>query len=180
MQPRPWWHKTALALLLFCVAAPLAARVLAGPPGGRVHVRWQASVDSTQRQRLEAQYRLADPEPLDDNTWRYDLIGPRTETIRAIVNDPAVADTPDLNRSGYGLGAGTVRASRRQRFPAGDAVVAGADVLAVIAAILGALLAGIGLAGHGHTAASTSSLVIGGGRSVRRAAAALAAPVARW
>jgi hypothetical protein len=180
MQPRPWWHKTALALLLFCVAAPFAARVLAGPPGGRVHVRWQASVDSTQRQRLEAQYRFADPEPLDDNTWRYDLIDPRTETIRAIVNDPAVADTHDINRTGYALDAAAVRTSRRQRFAAGDAVVAGADVLAVIAAILGALVAGIGLAGHGHTAASTSSLVIGGARSVQRAAAALAVPVARW
>src|SRR5688572_15508092 len=127
MQPRPWWQKTALALLLFCVVAPFAARVLAGPPGGRVHVRWQASVDSTLRQRLEAQYRLADPEPLDDRTWRYDLIDPRTETIRAIVNDPAVADTHDINRSGYALDAAAVRTSRRQRFAAGDAVVAGAD-----------------------------------------------------
>ena len=180
MQPRPWWQKTALALLLFCVVAPFAARVLTGPPGGRVHVRWQASVDSSLRQRLEAQYRLADPEPLDDRTWRYDLIDPRTETIRAIVNDPAVADTHDINRSGYALDAAAVRTSRRQRFAAGDAVVAGADALAAIAAILGALVAAIGLAGHGQTAASTSSFVIGRARSVQQASAALAAPVTRW
>ena len=180
MQPRPWWHKAALALLLFCVVAPFAARVLAGPPGGRVHVRWQASVDSALRQQLEVQHRLADPEPLGDRTWRYDLIDPRTETIRAIVNDPAVADTHDINREGYALDAAAVRTSRRQRFAAGDAFVAGADALAIIAALLGSLVAGIGLAGHGRTAASTSGFVIGRARSFQRATVALAAPVAQW
>ena len=136
-QSRPWWHKAALVLVLFCLAAPFAARLLAGPPGGRVHVRWQASVDTGTRQRLEAQYRLADPEQLDDRTWRYDLIDPRTDTIRAIVNDPAVADTHDINRDGYALDPAAVRTSRRQRFAAGDAMVAAADALSVISAVAG-------------------------------------------
>ena len=180
MQSRPWWHKAALALLLFCLAAPFAARLLVGPPGGRVHVRWQASVDTGTRQRLEAQYRLADPEQLDDHTWRYDLIDPRTETIRAIVNDPAVADTHDINRDGYALDAAAVRTSRRQRFAAGDAMVAAADALSVIVAILAVLLVGIGLAGHAQTAASTSGFVVGRARSIQHSAAGLAAPLARW
>jgi hypothetical protein len=180
MQSRSWWHKAALALLLFCLAAPFAARILAGPPGGRVHVRWQASVDTATRQRLEAQYRLADREQLDDHTWRYDLIDPRTDTIRAIVNDPAVADTHDINRDGYALDAAAVRTSRRQRFAAGDAMVAAADALAVIAAVLAVLLAGIGLAGHGQTAGSTSRFVVGRARSLQHSAAGLAAPPARW
>lgn len=180
MQSRPWWHKAALALLLFCLAAPFAARLLAGPPGGRVHVRWQASVDTATRQRLEAQYRLADREQLDDHTWRYDLIDPRTDTIRAIVNDPAVADTHDINRDGYALDAAAVRTSRRQRFAAGDVMVTAADALAVIAAVLAVLLAGIGLAGRGQTAGSTSSFVVGRARSLQYSAAGLAAPPARW
>lgn len=180
MQSRPWWHKAALALLLFCLAAPFAARLLAGPPGGRVHVRWQASVDTATRQRLEAQYRLADREQLDDHTWRYDLIDPRTDTIRAIVNDPAVADTHDINRDGYALDAAAVRTSRRQRFAAGDVMVTAADALAVIAAVLAVLLAGIGLAGRGQTAGSTSSFVVGRARSLQHSAAGLAAPPARW
>jgi predicted lipoprotein with Yx(FWY)xxD motif len=180
MQTRPWWHTAAFALLLFCIAAPFAARLLAGPPGGRVHVRWQASVDTATRQRLEAQYRLADPEQLDDRTWRYDLIDPRTDAIRAIVNDPAVADTHDINRGSYALDAAAVRTSRRQRFAGGDAIVAGADALSVIAAVLALVLAGIGLAGHGHTAASTSSFVLGRARSVQHAAGGLAAPLSRW
>jgi hypothetical protein len=180
MHSRPWWYKTALALLLFCLAAPFAARLLAGPPGGRVHVRWQASVDTATRQRLEAQYRLADPEQLDDRTWRYDLIDPRTETIRAIANDPAVADTHDINRDGSALDAAAVRTSRRQRFAAGDAVVAGADALSVIAAVLAVLLVGIGLAGHGRTAASTASFVANRVRSAQHSAVGLVAPLARW
>jgi len=180
VQSRPWWHKAALALLLFCLAAPFAARLLAGPPGGRVHVRWQASVDTATRQRLEAQYRLADREQLDDHTWRYDLIDPRTDTIRAIVNDPAVADTHDINRDGYALDAAAVRTSRRQRFAAGDVMVTAADALAVIAAVLAVLLAGIGLAGRGQTAGSTSSFVVGRARSLQHSAAGLAAPPARW
>jgi len=180
VQSRPWWHKAALALLLFCLAAPFAARLLAGPPGGRVHVRWQASVDTATRQRLEAQYRLADREQLDDHTWRYDLIDPRTDTIRAIVNDPAVADTHDINRDGYALDAAAVRTSRRQRFAAGDVMVTAADALAVIAAVLAVLLAGIGLAGRGQTAGSTSSFVVGRARSLQYSAAGLAAPPARW
>jgi hypothetical protein len=180
MQSRPWWHKAALALLLFCLGAPFAARLLAGPPGGRVHVRWQASVDTGTRQRLEAQYRLADPEQLDDRTWRYDLIDPRTDTIRAIVSDPAVADTHDINRDGYALDAAAVRTSRRQRFAAGDAMVAAADALSIVAAVLAVLLVGIGLAGHGQTAASTSGLVVGRARSIQHSAAGLAVPLARW
>ena len=180
MLSRPWWHKAALALLLFCLAAPFAARLLAGPPGGRVHVRWQASVDTATRQRLEAQYRLADAEQLDDRTWRYDLIDPRTDTIRAIVNDPAVADTHDINRDGYALDAAAVRTSRRQRFAAGNAMVAAADALSVLAAVLAVLLVGIGLAGHGQTAASTSGFVVSRARSLQHSAAGLAAPLARW
>jgi hypothetical protein len=180
MQTRPWWHTAAFALLLFCIAAPFAARLLAGPPGGRVHVRWQASVDTATRQRLEAQYRLADPEQLDDRTWRYDLVDPRTDAIRAIVNDPAVADTHDINRDGYALDAAAVRTSRRQRFAAGDATVAAADALSIVAAVLAVLLAGIGLAGHGQTAASTSGFVVGRAQSIQHSAAGLAAPLARW
>jgi hypothetical protein len=180
MQASPWWHKAAFVLLVFCLAAPIAARLLAGPPGGRVHVRWQASVDTGTRQRLEAQYRLADPEQLDDRTWRYDLIDPRTETIRAIVNDQAVADTHDINRDGYALDPAAVRTSRRQRFAAGDGMVAAADALSVMSAVLAVLLVGIGLAGHAQTAASTSAFVVGRSRSIQHSAAGLATPLARW
>jgi hypothetical protein len=137
-------------------------------------------VTTADRQELEAQYRLADPEQLDDRTWRYDLIDPRTDSIRAIVNDPAVADTHDINRDGYALDAAAVRTSRRQRFAAGDAMVAAAEALSIVAVVLAVLLVGIGLAGHGQTAASTSGFVMARARSLRHSAGGLAAPLARW
>ena len=177
---RFWWKRTALALVLLCAAAPVAARLLAGPPGGRVHVRWQAAVDEATRQRLESRYRLADPDKLDELTWRYDLIDPRPDTIRAIVNDAAVADTHDINRDSYTLDAAAVRTSRRQRLAFGDALVSVADALSGILAVLALLLAAIGLAGHGQTRESASRFLGNALRSLRQAGAGAAAPVVRW
>jgi hypothetical protein len=180
MRLRPWWQRSTLILVVVCAATPLAARLLAGPTGGRIHVRWQAAVDVDTRQRLESQYRLIDPEQLDERTWRYDLVDPRPDTIRAIVNDAAVADTHDINRDMYTLDAAAVRTSRRQRFPAGDALVTSADALSVALAILAALLVAIGLAGHGDTPAAASDFAGRTARSGGQAATAMAAPTGRW
>jgi hypothetical protein len=143
-------------------------------------VRWQAAVDEATRQRLESQYRLADPEKLDEQTWRYDLIDPRPDTIRAIVNDTAIADTHDINREAYSLDAAAVRTSRRQRFAGGDAVVSVADALSGLLAVVALLLVAIGLAGHGQTRDSASRFVGGALRSIRQAGAGVAAPAVRW
>ena len=70
---------------------------------------------------LEARFRLADAEHLDGTTWRYDLINPDTDRIRAIVTDPSVADTHDLDRSAYTLSASAARTGGRGQFSnAGD------------------------------------------------------------
>jgi hypothetical protein len=137
-------------------------------------------VDEATRQRLESQYRLTDPERLDEQTWRYDLIDPRADTIRAIVNDAAVADTHDINREAYTLDAAAVRTSRRQRFAGGDALVSVADALSGILAVLALLLVVIGLAGHGQTRDSASRFLGGTLRSIRQAGAGVAAPAVRW
>jgi len=145
-----------------------------------VHVRWQAGVDAATRERLEAQYRLADREQLDERTWRYDLIDPRPDTIRAIVNDAAVADTHDIDRGRYALDAAAVRTPRRQRFAGGDTAVAAADVLSGVSAVLAALLVAIGLMGHGHTRESALRFCDRALRSLRHAVAGIIAPAARW
>ena len=177
---RPWWQKTSFVLLVFCAVAPFAARLAAGPPGGRVHVRWQASIDQAARRQLESQFRLQDPEPLDAQTWRYDLIDPRPEAIRAIVVDSAVADTHDINRERFTLEPAAVRTGRRLRFSAGDALVAGADTFAAVLGVLAALIVAVGLAGHGES--STTAARYAGGRtaSIGEALAALVSPARRW
>src|SRR5688572_10727059 len=139
-----FWRRrqAALTLALVAVCLPFAGRILAGPRGAEIHVRWQSSVDAATRSNLEARFHLRDGERLEADTWRYDLIDTDAENIRAIVDDTNVADTHDLDRSTYLLGASAVRTDRRQRFgDAGIAIVTLADwaalgLLALTAVVL--------------------------------------------
>ena len=51
------WLTRALTLGLLAITLPLAARGLYGPPGAVVHIRWQPSVNTADRQRLETTRR---------------------------------------------------------------------------------------------------------------------------
>ena len=136
-----WWQPVVLALALLAGGLPLGARAVAGPPGARVHVRWQASVTEPVRQSLEARFQLADGQKLDESTWRYDLVDPSRENVRALVSEPAVADTHDIDRPNNAIDPAAIRTARRQRFPVGgDSVVTVADRLAITLAALAALL----------------------------------------
>jgi hypothetical protein len=133
------WRVPALACAVTAVCLSLVARGVTGPPGARVNVRWEASVDASSRQRLEARFRLADGERLDGSTWAYDLIDPSPDTLRALVRDPTVNDTHHIDRSNYALD-GAERTSRRGRLAYGDALVAAADGVAIALAAYAALL----------------------------------------
>src|SRR5688572_19897063 len=122
----------ALSLAAVAICIPLAGRMLAGPRGTEIHVRWHPSMDEATRRMLESRFQLADGEHLDGTTWRYDLINPDTGNIRALITDPHVADTHGLDRSTYALSASAARTNRRQRFgDAGIAIVDAADRLAM-------------------------------------------------
>ncbi len=130
----------SLAVAAVCLAA--AGRLIAGPRGAEIHVRWQPSVDDTGRRTLESRFRLADGQRLDGTTWRYDLTDPRPGNIQAIISDAQVADTHDLDRSTYSISQSAIRTDRRQRFGnAGRTIVGIADRLAValLALAVGAL-----------------------------------------
>ena len=129
----------ALFFVVAIVCLPIAARVVTGPPGALVHVRWGVSVDASTRERLEARFRLADGERLDALTWRYDLIDPSTETIRAIVREPVVEDTHHIDRARFTLD-GAERTARRGRIRFGGALVEVADGVAVACGLLLGLL----------------------------------------
>jgi hypothetical protein len=134
-------RQAALTLALVAVCLPFAGRLLAGPRGAEIHVRWQPSVDAAMRSNLEARFHLRDGERLEADTWRYDLIDTDAESIRAIVDDANVADTHDLDRSTYLLSASAVRTDRRQRFgDAGIAIVTTADWLALGLLAIGAVV----------------------------------------
>src|SRR5690242_9131224 len=99
MPPNAWSRRTAVGLLLLAALLSITARLIAGPRGALVHVRWQQSVAAAERQGLEQRFRLTRGEALDATTWRYDLIDPSSGNIGALVSEPAVADTHNINRA---------------------------------------------------------------------------------
>ena len=134
----------ALACAVAAVCLPIAVRLITGAPGALVHVRWVASVDVDARQRLETRFRLADGESLGGSTWRYDLIDPSPDNIRALVLDPAVEDTHQLDRVRFALD-GAERTARRGQISSGGTLVAAADGVAVALMSFVALLALVAL-----------------------------------
>ena len=120
--------------VIAAVCLPIAARAFVGPRGALVHIRWDSSVDVSARQELEARFRLEDGERLDDSTWRYHLVNPSAETIRALVGDSAVADTHHINRERSTL-SDAERTARRARVRHGSVIVAVADRMAALAAL---------------------------------------------
>jgi hypothetical protein len=127
------WKATAAVCVLFGCALPVTARLVAGPRGADVHVEWRPSVDAPTRERLTVRYRLENPRKLlDTYTWRYELVDPSTDNIRALVNDPAIEDTHEIDREAYTLAPGAPRTSRRLYFATGgDTLVGIADGLAI-------------------------------------------------
>ena len=180
MHAQPWWRTIALAGALISACLPFVVRAVIGQAGSRVHVRWQASVDPTERQHLEARYRLADGRRLDATTWRYDLIDPSSGNIRALVSDPAVADTHDIDRPNYSLDPAAVRTARRRLFAGGDVAVSAGDGLAVLLATLAALLVVIGWSGHAQTPRSAHLFISRVILDVWHTARAAVAPGLRW
>ena len=143
MQPYVWWRRTAVALALLAASLPITARALVGPRGATIHVRWQPSTTESLRQTLEARFRLADGQKLDEYTWRYDLVDPSHNNIRALVTERASADTHNIDRSSHTLDPSANRTARRQRFAGGaDGVVAIVDWLAIaLLMLVGTLMA---------------------------------------
>jgi hypothetical protein len=128
----------AVWLAVVAVCLPAAGRMLAGPRGAEIHVRWQPSVDEGARRTLEQRFGLADGRRLDTTTWRYDLTDPRRQNIQALVGETMVADTHHLDRSTYAISPDAARTERRQRFgDGGPAMVRAADRAAVALLVLG-------------------------------------------
>ena len=133
--------RRAVAAVCLIVAGilPIGTRIVTGPRGARVHVRWEASVDDSARRNLETKFRLADAERLEGQTWAYDLVDPSAHIVRALVLNPAVADTHHIDRSRFVLDAAE-RTGRRGRIRYGDVLVAAGDGVAIASALMAALL----------------------------------------
>lgn len=71
-------------------------------PAPRVRVRWADGVTATQRPSLEHKYLLLNPrDQMSSGSLAYDLLDTSMANIQALVLDPAIADTNDIDRNTF-------------------------------------------------------------------------------
>jgi hypothetical protein len=125
-----------IALLFWALAGALYAtrRAAFGDRPAAIHVRWAPTVNETRRQELERRYRLTAPEPTDGRTFAYALTDLSRANIMALVLDPAVDDTHEINRTSYRVGVFAPRLPYATPYPSVPRVL---DALAILLVILG-------------------------------------------
>jgi hypothetical protein len=80
------------------VGAALVDVTVTGP---RVAVRWAPHVDAAARLALQQRYQLRNGRQNEGPEWRYELRDWSRANVRALVRDPAVADTAYINRTAF-------------------------------------------------------------------------------
>lgn len=108
---------------LFDTSRPLWER----SPGFPVKIRWAPAVDEHVRADRERRYGLTDGGPDDGRTWTYTLHDLRRENVRAIVVDPLIEDTANLDRGDPATGGDSImtRLRRTLRTPPAVAIAPG-------------------------------------------------------
>ena len=66
-----------------------------------IHVRWAPAVSADIRSSREAAYALIQGQPLGGRTWRYHLADYSRAKIRALVLDPAIENTINIDRAAF-------------------------------------------------------------------------------
>lgn len=93
--------RTRIAEVPTGVFSDLRIGQLAPPPPDRIQIRWTPDADA-ERQQLEARYRLHDGitrgDPAD-RTWLYEIDDASSSNLRALIDDPRVADTHLVDRA---------------------------------------------------------------------------------
>jgi hypothetical protein len=98
---RAWVLSLACAIVsAACLAAP---NLIYPDRAALVHVRWGSAVDGDMRRALERRYHLTRPEAREGTTWAYYIADTSRANIRALVGDPAVEDTHNIDRSRFSL-----------------------------------------------------------------------------
>jgi hypothetical protein len=88
----------AVISLFFFVAALYVSLFVPPAFAPRVYIRWVDGTSDATRTAAEQQLRLVEGERADGMTWGYDLVDPSEREIRAIIAEPAVADTGNIDR----------------------------------------------------------------------------------
>jgi hypothetical protein len=81
-----------------------AAYLLTVEPAPRVRVLWRPDVPPVQQATLAQKYLLLNArDRLPEGSWAYDLLDTGESNIRAIVTDPAILDTNDIERHTFAV-----------------------------------------------------------------------------
>ena len=128
----------ASLVLWACGGATVITRTLIfGERPAYVHIRWAPGVSDAMRAQEERTYSLRRPEFREGRTWGYSLGDLSRPNVTALVNDPAVEDTHNINRIKFRPGLFTPRFPYETRAPW---IPAGLNVFGALCA-LGGLLA---------------------------------------
>ena len=66
-----------------------------------INVRWTPGLPEPYRQSRERRHGLIKPESREPNIWRYEITRWSSGALRAVVEDPAIADTDGIHRSEF-------------------------------------------------------------------------------
>ena len=133
-----------MALLCFALAAAASAtlRLAFGPRPVFIHVRWAPIVDGTLRQGFERRHRLADAEQLEGQTFGYSLLDTSDANVRALVTNPAVEDTTDLDREAFHVLPTALLRPYATQYPRIPGTLTG---LTMVALFIGLVAGGLGV-----------------------------------
>lgn len=72
-------------------------------PAPAIRVRWSADTGNTRRTWLEMKYRLVAPGGREGRSYGYALLDTSRRNIEAMIQDPGVADTGDIDRRNFSV-----------------------------------------------------------------------------
>lgn len=108
--------RRAAVLLLIGLVGLVSLRTaynLTREPAPGIRVRWRDGTSSSQRAWLEWKYRLEGRSAPQGLSYSYVLMDTRTANIRALVTDPEVSDTDDIDRERFAIPWETANESRQ-------------------------------------------------------------------
>lgn len=106
----------AWLLVMIGVAGLVPMRVaynLTCEPAPAVRVRWRDGTTDWRRGWLERKYRLGDPSAPMGLSYSYVLFDPSRRNIEAMIKDPEIADTNDIDRRRFEIPWATAHESRQ-------------------------------------------------------------------
>jgi hypothetical protein len=133
----------AICCWLVVLGSTAAARWMQHEAPALIKVRWAPTVSPAARAALETRYSLAEPQLDEATSFRYVLHDGSRENIRALVQDAAVLDTHDIDRSAFRI-ADTAPRTDAPGGPSGASVML--QRIRITFAVAGSVIGILGLA----------------------------------